>query len=135
MSVLTPEHVCKAVAIPTFFEKHDEFWKMLCYLFTSHNGQKVWEQLPLDTVRTIMEQLHMVIESTESYSTISSNQGLLYHVFFALLRRVKGGRSVSQFMAYEKYSVLTGFHHVYKQLYHMNVVMPLFGHMADDLDF
>ena len=108
---------------------------MLCYLFTSHNGQKVWEQLPLDTVRTIMEQLHMVIESTESYSTISSNQGLLYHVFFALLRRVKGGRSVSQFMAYEKYSVLTGFHHVYKQLYHMNVVMPLFGHMADDLDF
>lgn len=82
-----------------------------------------------------MEQLHMVIENTENYSTIESNQGLLYHVYFASLEKIKGGRSVAQFMGYEKYSVLTGFHYVYKQLYQLNVVLPLFGHMADDLDF
>ena len=134
-SGLTPEDVCKAVAIPTFFEKRAEFWKMLCYLFTTHNSQPVWKQLPIETLMTIVEQLHVVIENTEDYSTIQSNQGLLYHVYFALLTKIKGGRSVAQFMGYEKHSVLVGFHHIYKQLYHLNVNMPLFGHMADDLDF
>ena len=130
----TPEDVCKAVAIPTFFENHDEFWKMSCYLFTNHNGQKVWSQLPTDTFRTIIEQLHVVMENTEQYSTIVSNQGLLYHLYFAALHKIKGPRSVAQFMAHEKPSVLSGFHYVYKQLFHLKVVMPLFCHMAEDFE-
>ena len=132
---ITPENVTIAVTNPTFHQNHTQFWQMLCYLFTDHEQQKVWRKISEETFRTIMEQLHVVMESTDQYSTIRSNQHLLYQVYMTGLISIKGGRSVAQFQAHERYSVLQSFHYLYKQLFALNVSMPLFCHVAEDLHF
>ena len=135
VKTITPALVSSAVANPTFHQNHTQFWQMLCYLFTDHEQQKVWRKIPVDTFRTIMEQLNVVMEATEHYSTIRSNKQLLYHVYMAGLVSIKGGRTVAQFQAHERYSVLQAFHYLYKQLFALKVAMPLFCHVAEDLHF
>tara|TARA_B110000046_G_C12715836_1_gene282520 strand:+ start:41 stop:481 length:441 start_codon:yes stop_codon:yes gene_type:complete len=129
---LTPRNVTLAITNPTFHQNHPQFWKMLCYLFTEHEQKKVWQHIDKDTFRTIMEQVHVVMENTDQYRLLRSNQQLLYHVYMAALTSIKASRSVAQFQGHERYSVLQAFHYLYKQLFAMNVVMPLFCHVAED---
>ena len=127
----SPQDVDKAVSTPTFFQNQDQFWKMLCYLFTTHEEKYVWELIQVDTFRTIIEQLTVVMENCDQYSTIKSNKDLLYHVYVAALKRIRGGRTVSEFHAYEKFPVLAGFLYLYKQLFHLKMNMPLFAQIPD----
>ena len=132
-SSLTPSSVSAAVQVPTFYQNVSQFWKMLCYLFTDYQGQKVWKHLPVDTFRSIIEQLHVVIENTQNFDTIRSNKDLLYHVYFACLISVKQHQTVSEFHAWENPPVLKGFHHLYKILRQLNFDMPLFAHVKEGL--
>lgn len=131
METLTPEHVSKAVDRPNFYENHDEFWKMLNFLFTTYNGSSVWRQIHPDIFRKIIEQLHVVLESTENYSTIKNNQTLLYHIYLASLISTRGSQSVQQYMAYEKDTVLQGLYYLYKQLHALKMPMPLFCNISE----
>lgn len=130
---LTPQSVVIAINNPTFHQNHQQFWKMLCYLFTDFQGGKVWQHIDPNTFKTIMEQLHVVMENTQQYSTIRSNKQLLYHVYMSALKRVKASKTVAQWQAHEKYSVLTAFHYLYKQLLALKFDMPLFSHVEEDL--
>jgi len=129
---LTPASVTAAVATPTFFQNHEQFWNMLRYLFTDHQGQKVWRQVSADTHRSIIEQLQVVIENTDNFDTIHSQKELLYHMYFAALMSIRRDQTVSQFHASEKTTVLTGFYHLYKLLRQLNV-MPLFATVQEGL--
>jgi hypothetical protein len=131
---LTPISVTQALDTATFFQNQDQFWKMLCYIFTDYQGQKVWRQIPSDAHRSIIEQLQVVIENTDSFDTIHSNKNLLYHVYFAALISIKGKRTLTDFHAYEKPTVLIGFHHLYKLLLQLKMDMPLFAHIKEGLE-
>lgn len=131
---LTPASVTVAVAAPTFFQNHDQFWKMLSYLFTDYQGQRVWRQVSPDTHRTIIEQLQVVIENTDNFDTINSQKELLYQSYFAALMSTRRAQTVSQFHASEKTTVLTGFYHLYKLLRQLNVNMPLFASVQKGLE-
>ena len=129
---LTPNSVKLAVSNPNFYKNQNEFWQMLCYLFTDYQSIPVWRQIDEDTFRLIIEQLHVVIENVYEYSVLTSNQNLLEQVYFSALTRIKGQRPLTLFMAKEKTSVLQAFHHLYKQLFRMIVeskgpYMPIFG--------
>jgi len=131
---LTPASVTVAVATPTFFQQHDQFWKMLCYLFTDYQGRRVWRQVSADTHRLIIEQLQVVIESTDDFNTIRSQKHLLYRIYFAALISIRAAGTVSQFHAFEKTTVLTGFHHLYKLLLQLHFDMPLFASVQEGLE-
>lgn len=128
----SPADVDTAVSNPTFFQNHAQFWEMLCYLFTKHGQEEVWKLVQVDTLRTIVEQLQVVMETTNDYSVIQSNKDLLYHVYIVSLQRIKGGRTVAEMMAYERHSVLYGFHYLYKQLFQLKINLPLFGHVPTE---
>lgn len=134
-SQLTPQHVVNAVSNPNFYQNQPQFWNMLNFLFSDYNGVKVWRHLKADTFRTIAEQTHVVMESVQEYEQISSKQKLLYHLYFITLASVRGNRSVSEFQAYERPSVLKAIHYLYKQLRQMKMTMPLFCHIPKDLKF
>ena len=131
---LTPASVTAAVGRATFFQNHEQFWSMLRYLFNDYQGQKVWRQVSPDTHRTIIEQLQVVIETTDNFETLNSQKELLYHIYFAALISTRSTRSVSHFHASEKTTVLTGFHHLYKLLLQLKVNMPLFAAVPEGLE-
>ena len=125
---LTPAAVTTAIQTPEFHQNQAEFWKMLCFLFQDYEGQKVWEHLPRDTLRAICEQLHMVMESVPEYSVIQINRNLLYNVYFVILSKVRGPKTISRFHGDETPAFLTALHHLYKALLQLRMPMPLFGH-------
>lgn len=125
---LTPAAVTAAIQTPGFHQNQIQFWKMLCFLFQDYEGQKVWEHLPRDTIRSICEQLHAVMESVEDYSTIQSNRNLLYNVYFVILSKVRGPKTISRFHGDETPIFLNALHQLYKTLLQLKMPMPLFGH-------
>jgi hypothetical protein len=127
----TPQDVEKAVNSPTFYQNPKQFWQMMCYLLSKHEGEFVWKLIKVESFKLIMEQLQVVIENTAEYSTIQSNKNLLYHIYITALERIKGGRSVAEFMAYEDTTVLKAFHYLYKQLFQLKITLPLFGHLPE----
>ena len=132
MASLTPNAVKLAVQSPTFHQNKNQFWKMLCFLFTDYQGTKVYQHIDHTTFCLIMEQLHVVIENTDEYSTIASNKNLLKHVYYAGLTQTKGHRTITQWQATEKTTTLQAFHYLYKQLFQMKLVLPTFGKIGDD---
>lgn len=130
---LAPSAVTAAVQNPTFYQNVPQFWKMMCYLFSDYQGKKVWRHLPVDTFRSVIEQLHVVIENTENFGTIRSNKDLLYHVYFVSLISIKQNRTISEFHAWENPPVLKGIHHLYKLLRQLGFEMPLFAHVKEGL--
>ena len=84
MASLTPNAVKLAVQSPTFHQNKNQFWKMLCFLFTDYQGTKVYQHIDHTTFCLIMEQLHVVIENTDEYSTIASNKNLLKQLYHCL---------------------------------------------------
>lgn len=125
---LTPAAVTAAIQTPGFHQNQTQFWKMLCFLFQDYEGQKVWEHLPRDTLRIICEQLHAVMESVEEYSTIQSNRNLLYNVYFVILSKVRGPKTISRFHGDETPTFFTALHQLYKTLLQLKMPMPLFAH-------
>lgn len=101
---------------------------MLCYLFQDYEGQKVWEHLPRDTIRNLCEQLHAVMESTEEYATLQTNRNVLYNIYFVILSKVRGPKTISRFHGDETPAFLTALHQLYKTLLQLQMPMPLFGH-------
>lgn len=130
---MTPQNVTEAVSNPTFYQNRPQFWNMLNFLFSGYQGQKVWRYLSADTFRSIVEQTHVVMEAEDEYNHISDKRQLLYHVYFVGLVSIKAKRSVAEFQAYEKPSVLLAIHYLYKQLRSMKLKMPLFCHIPNDL--
>ena len=124
---LTPASVTAALQTPGFHQNQEQFWRMLRFLFQDHQEKKVWEHLPPDTVRNICEQLHMVMESVEEYSTLQINRNLLYNVYFVILSKVRGPKTVSRLHADESAVFLSALHHLYKTLLQLKMPMPLFG--------
>ena len=132
MATLTPNSVKQAIENPTFYQNKNQFWQMLCFLFTDYQGTSVYKHIDNVTFGRIIEQLHVVIENTEQYSTIQSNKNLLKHVYYAGLTQTKGMKSIAQWQATEKTTTLQAFHHLYKQLFQLKLNMPLFGHIGSD---
>ena len=132
MASLTPNAVKLAVQNPTFHQNKNQFWKMLCFLFADYQDTKVYKHIDNITFSMIMEQLQVVIENTDEYSTIASNKNLLKHVYYAGLTQTKGANSIAQWQATEKTTTLQAFHYLYKQLFQMKLVLPTFGKIGDD---
>ncbi len=134
MESLTPVSVSQAIQNPLFHENKNQFWKMLCYIFTDYNNMKVYHHLDSETFSMIIEQLHVVLENTAEYSTIASNQDLLKNVYYAGLTRTKGVKSLSQWQATEKTTTLQAFHYLYKQLFQLKMSLPNFGHVDNKFE-
>jgi hypothetical protein len=132
MDSLTPNSVKQAIQDPTFHQNKSQFWKMLCFLFTDYQDKKVYNHIDNITFSMIMEQLHVVMENTEEYSTIASNKNLIKHVYYAGLTQTKGHNSLTRWQATEKTTTLQAFHYIYKQLFHMKLTLPTFGKVGDD---
>ena len=132
---LTPQHVVAAISNPNFYQNQTQFWNMLSFLFSDYNGQKVWRHLQADTFRSIVEQTQVVMESTHDYSQISNNKKILYHLYFISLSSIRGNRTISEFQAYEKTSVIKAIYYLYKHLRQVKFEMPLFCDIPKDLNF
>ncbi len=124
----TPSNVTLALNNPNFINNHKQFWQMLCYLFSDFNEQKVWKQLPTNTVRKICIQFHTVLESLTDFAVIQSNRDLLFNVYLMIVKRTKGLNSVSQFHYNESPEFLMALHQIYKIVLTLKFEkIPLFG--------
>ena len=128
-SAISPASVTHALNQPTFVNQHKNFWHMLCFLFSDYNQEKVWKQLPIDTIRKVCVQLDIVVESMSDYAVLQSNRDLLFHIYIMIITKVKHQQTVSQLMYNETPEFLAALHNLYKHILQLKFKkVPLFGH-------
>lgn len=128
---MSPNNVTTAVSDPHFYTQQQAYWRMLCYLFTDYQGQKVHSFLPPETFRKICLQTHALIESIDpdNYSVLESNRTLLYHAYFVILKNVRAQKTITRMTVDESPDFLMALYQLYKRLLQLKPgPMPLFAH-------
>tara|TARA_B110000091_G_scaffold7119_2_gene6933 strand:+ start:17916 stop:18305 length:390 start_codon:yes stop_codon:yes gene_type:complete len=126
----TPGNVVSALSNANFWQHQENFWQLMHYLFVEQDGSPVWSVLPAETLRQLSHQLQAVIEATDTIEELQANTPLIYGGYFAIVTRIIGGNTCSEWMANEDPQVLKSVHHLYRTLVMLKASpLPLFGHV------
>jgi|MDSY01.1.fsa_nt_gb hypothetical protein len=132
---MNPGKITEAVSNPQFYMQRAAFWKLLQYMFTDFQGQKVYTFVPPDTFRQVSMQLHRLVESYMVVHTGNDNVNLhehapiIYHTYFLLLRNIRAQKTVTRMMADETPAQLMSLYKLYCLLLELKAgPMPLFAH-------
>jgi len=123
------DNVKNALKLPNFYQNQDQFWKMLGFI-----RQKQDIQLSNCEYRQLSRQLNLAIENAQNYQIITLSGQNIYHIYFLILSKLRGGKTVQNWMANEEINTLKDLHCIYKLLYTIhNSQLPGFGNYAVDL--
>lgn len=126
----TPNDVIRIVNAHQYGENNIEFWNMLQFLFSDYNGIRFWTQLPRDTFRKMIGQLHRSIDLLPTFDDVKRNAELIYKSYMVMMHQIRGKRSIGETMATEKTETLKSLHNVYRTLFRLSKSsIPLFGHV------
>jgi len=122
-------NVKNALKLPNFYQNQDQFWNMLGFI-----RQKQDIQLSNCEYRQLSRQLNLAIENAPNYQIITLSGQNIYYIYFLILSKLRGGKTVQNWMVNEKNKTLKDLHCIYKILYTIhNSQLPGFGNYAVDL--
>ena len=126
----TPNDVIQIVNTKNYGANNIEFWKMLQYLQSDHNGVQIWTHIDSNTFRKMAIHFHESIELLPSFDYVKKNAEIIYKSYMVMMHKIRGKRSVGETMAYEKHETLQSLHNIYKILLTLTTSsIPLFGHV------
>ncbi len=126
----TPKDVIQLVNTNNYGENNIEFWKMLQFLHSDHNGTKVWTHLSTDTYRKMTLQLQSSIDLLPNFEQVQKNAELIYKSYMVMMYKIRGSRSLGETMAYEQTATIQSLHNIYRTLFRLSTSsIPLFGHV------
>lgn len=132
---MNPHQVTVAVSQPNFYFRKKEFWKMLSFLFADYQSQKVHTFLPSNTFRNICAQLYALIEAEYDYAVLESNQMLLYHTYFVILKNIRAHKTITRMTVDETPETMMALYQLYKRLLELKPgPLPLFAHLLGTVD-
>jgi hypothetical protein len=100
------------------------------YLFEEYHGSPVWTSLPFESLGQLACHLHAVIETMDTIEEVQDRAALIYQTYFAILTRIVGAKTCSEWMATENPQVLKSVHCLYRTLVMLKASpLPLFGHV------
>lgn len=122
----TPATVIQALATPDFW-RSNEFWGLCQYIFTQHEGQLVWKSLKPESMRQLMLNLSMRLDTCHRDNPKPST--IIEPVYFLVLKMVRGQRTNQEFHGGESAAFMAAMYNVYQYLrVHSQHGMPNFGH-------
>jgi hypothetical protein len=111
-----------ALSLPNFYQNQEQFWQMLDFIRKQdiNLGNYEYHQLA--------RQLDMAIENASNYKTIELSGENIYYAYFLLLSKLKGCKTMQNWMANEEKETLKHLHSIYKLLYsNCGYQLPGFG--------
>ena len=113
-----------------FWQQSESFWQLVDHLFVDYHGSPVWTSLPFESLGQLARHLHAVIETMDTIEEVQGRASLIYQTYFAILTRIVGAKTCSEWMATENPQVLKSVHCLYRTLIMLKASpLPLFGHV------
>ena len=120
---MTLDAVHDALKLQSFYQKQDQFWQMLGFIRQTTN-------LKLSNIehRQLARQLNLAIENAANFQTIQYSVENIYYIYFLVLGKLRGKKSVQNWMFEEKKETLTDLYKIYKLLFSLETPeLPTFG--------
>ena len=122
--------VVTALSNEHFWQQSESFWQLLDHLFVDFHGSPVWASLPPESLGQLARHLHAVIETMDTIEEVQGRASLIYQTYFAIVTRIVGAKTCSEWMATENPPVLKSVHCLYRTLVMLKASpLPLFGHV------